>query len=93
MSTINEENDSPEFFNFDGMISPLKDEKKDIQEKKRFNLKLLIIVGSIIIIIILAISIYFFIKLNEPSLECKPGKFFPENSEKKSESDCEKCSL
>ena len=35
MSAINEENDSPEFFNFDGMSSPLKDEKKDKQEKKK----------------------------------------------------------
>ena len=36
MSTNNEENDSPEFFNFDGMSSPLKDEKKDLEEKKNF---------------------------------------------------------
>jgi len=34
MSTNNEENDSPEFMNFDGMITPLKSENKDKQEKK-----------------------------------------------------------
>jgi len=34
MATINEENDSPKYFNFEGMDAPLKDEKKDIKEKK-----------------------------------------------------------
>ena len=34
METNNEENDSPAFFNFDGMSSPLKDEKSDRKEKK-----------------------------------------------------------
>jgi len=33
MSTNNDENDSPEFFNFDGMSSPLKNEKEDLKEK------------------------------------------------------------
>ena len=39
MVTINEENDSPEFFNFDGMSEPLKYEKKDIKEKKNLILR------------------------------------------------------
>jgi len=38
MSTINEENDSPEFFNFDGMSHPLKDDKKDIKKKENLIL-------------------------------------------------------
>ena len=43
MASVNEENDSPDFFNFDGMSSPLKNEKEDIKEKKKFNLKIIII--------------------------------------------------
>ena len=96
MSEINEENDSPEFFNFDGMSSPLKDEKKDKQEKKRFKLKRFIIIISIIMIIaILAISIYFIIQAitKEEEIECNPGYYFPNDEETKSKSNCKKCSV
>ena len=38
MSTNNGENDSPDFVNFDGMNTPLKNENKDIKEKKNLIL-------------------------------------------------------
>ncbi len=93
MSTNNEENDSPEFFNFDGMSAPLKDEKNDTQEKKKLNLKIIIIASFILVIAILAISIYFIIQaINKPP-PCKSGYFFPSDAKSKSESECTKCSL
>jgi len=94
MSTNNEENDSPEFFNFDGMSAPLKDEKKDIQERKKLNLKIIIIITSIILVItVLAISIYFIIKAINKEPPCKSGYFYPRDAESNSESECTKCSL
>ena len=94
MSKNNEENDSPEFVNFDGMNTPLKNEKKEKQENKKFNLKLLIIIAiSIGIIIILIIAIYFIIQVVKEQPKCKPGFFYPSDAESKSESECTKCSL
>ena len=93
MSTNNEENDASEFLNFDGMSAPLKDEK-DAKEKKKFNFKLLIIIGSTLIgIIILIIAIYFIIQAINKIPHCKSGYFFPSDAKSKSESECTKCNL
>jgi len=88
MATNNEE--SPEFFNFDGMISPLKDEKEEIKGSKKLNLKLIIIISSIVLIIIILIILILTINnLGNKQIECQPGYYLPDNSKSK----CQKCSV
>ena len=89
MASVNEENDSPDFFNFDGMSSPLKNEKEDIKEKKKFNLKIIIIISIVLLIIIAIILFVFIYKLLNPEIICGSGSFLPDDSK----SECYPCSL
>ena len=42
-ANINDNKESPEFSNFDGMTSPLDGEKEEIKVNKKLSLKLIII--------------------------------------------------
>ena len=67
MTTNNEE--SPEFFNFSGMNSPLKDEKEEKKVCKKLSLKLIIIISAIILSIIILIILILVIKLGNKQKE------------------------
>ena len=88
MATNKEE--SPEFFNFNGMNSPLNEEKEEIKGCRKMSIKLIIIISSIILSIILLIILFLIInKLGNKQKECESGYYLPDDQK----SQCRKCSV
>jgi len=81
-ANTNANKESPEFSTFDGMSSPLENEKK---ESKKLNLKLILIISGVILSIILIIIIILVI-INS---RCGSGYYVPEDDQ----SVCLKCSV
>ena len=82
-----EENDSPQFLNFDNMSSPSKNDNKEIKVTNKISLRMKLIIFSIIIIIIILIVLIIFF-MQKPK-ECQSGYFLPEDSKSK----CQQCSI
>ena len=57
-----EENDSPQFLNFDNMSTPSKNDNNEIKVKSKLSLKLKLIILTIILIIIILIILTFYSK-------------------------------
>ena len=83
-----EENDSPQFLNFDNMSTPSKNDKNEIKVKSKLSLKVKLIIFSIILIIILLIILIIY-NLSKSPKDCPTGYYLPDDSKLK----CEKCSV
>jgi len=85
---IDEENDSPQFLNFDNMSTPSKNDQNEIKVKSKLSLKVKLIIFSIILIIILLIILIIY-NLSKSPKDCQTGYYLPDDSKSK----CEKCSV
>ena len=83
-----EDNDSPQFLNFDNMSNSSKNDNKEIKVQSKLSLRMKIIIFSIIFIIIIILIILIIYKLLQPK-ECEPGHFLPDDSKSK----CMKCTI
>ena len=84
---IDEENDLPQFLNFDNMSSPSKKGNNEINVKNKLSLRMKLIIFSIIIIIIILIVLIIYFMQNPK--ECPSRYFLPDDSKSK----CQQCSL
>jgi uncharacterized membrane protein YvbJ len=74
-----EENDSPQFLNFDNMSTPSKNNNNEIKIKNKISLRMKLIILSIIFIIIILIILIIY-KLVQKPKECQSGYFLPNDS-------------
>ena len=82
-----EDNDSPQFLNFDNMSTPSKNDDNEIKVKSKLSLRMKLIIFTIVIFIILLIILIIY-KLLQPK-DCPSGYFLPTDSK----SECQQCSL